>query len=56
MSGVVSGVGVHEASVEWLRGRLAEVREELAAAKVARPVWEIETEIGELEYLLGDQT
>lgn len=38
---------------DWLRGRLADCREELEAAKVARPVWETEAEIAELEWLLA---
>jgi hypothetical protein len=46
---------VHNPNEDWLRGRLSDCREELDRAKVARTVGEIETEIGELEFLLGDQ-
>jgi hypothetical protein len=35
---------------DWLRGRLAECREELASH---RPEWEIRQEIEELEWLLA---
>ena len=44
---------VVEVNEDWLRGRLPDCREELEAAKVARPVWEIENEIAELEWLLA---
>ena len=49
----MSGGVVYEATPEWLQGRLDQLREELAAARDGRPVWLIETEIEELEYLLA---
>lgn len=45
-----------EPGEDWLRGRLAECREELEAALKARSVWEIGLEIEELEFLLGVAT